>query len=262
MHLQHIGAAHKRRGGAPLGEIAHGDTVAALGEEVWSWSTAAGQARLRRRVDLFVQSLGLTQQAKSVLELGCGTGLYTEQIASYCKTLVAVDISETLLNQARTKLPADRVRFVRQNLEEIDPSQTGRGFQAVYGCSVLHHLDLDQTLPQLASLLAPGAELAFSEPNLLNPQVRLMFSGLEWAKRKWAVSDTEMAFYPWELRAAFERHGFEVRALFPFDFMHPAIPASLVPPAQAVDHLLERLPLLRFLGGSCFVHARLPLTPS
>jgi SAM-dependent methyltransferase len=262
MQPQRNGVARKRRGGAPLAEIAHGETVAALGEEVWCWSTAAGRTRLQRRVDLFVQSLRLHEQPKPVLELGCGTGLYTEQLAPHCKSLVSVDISETLLEQARLKVPSEHVRFVRQNLEDIDASQLGRGFEAVFGCSVLHHLDLDQTLPQLATLLAPGAQLAFSEPNLLNPQVRVMFSGLRWAKRKWAVSDTEMAFYPWELRSIFERHGFEVCALFPFDFMHPAIPARLVPLAESVDHLLERTPLLRFLAGSCFVHVRLPARPS
>lgn len=262
MQPQRNGASRKRRGGTPLGEIVHGDTVAALGEEVWSWSTPAGQNRLQRRVALFVESLDLHRQPKTVLELGCGTGLYTAQLAPYCKSLVSVDISETLLKQARLKVPSEHVRFVRQNLEDIDAAQTGRGFEAVFGCSVLHHLDLDQTLPQLAVLLAPGAQLAFSEPNLLNPQVRIMFSGLEWAKRKWAVSDTEMAFYPWELRSIFERHGFEVCALFPFDFMHPAIPAPFVPLAESVDHLLERTPLLRFLGGSYFVHARRPATPS
>lgn len=261
MPPQSNGATHKRRGGAPLGEIAHGDTLAELGE-VWSWTTAAGRARLQRRIELFVQSLGLRQQPKTVLELGCGTGVFTEQMAAYCKSLVAVDISEALLAQARLKVPSEHVRFARQNLEDIDPAQTGRGFEAVFGRSVLHHLDLDQTLPQLAALLAPGAQLAFSEPNLLNPQVRIMFSGLEWAKRKWAVSDTEMAFYPWELRSIFERHGFEVRALFPFDFMHPAIPARLVPLAESVDHLLERTPMLRFLGGSYFLHVRLRATPS
>jgi 2-polyprenyl-3-methyl-5-hydroxy-6-metoxy-1,4-benzoquinol methylase len=236
--------------------------VACLGEDVWNWSTAAGQARLRTRVNLFVGHLGLTQRPKAVLELGCGTGMYTVQIAPLCKSLLCADISEALLAQARAKIPSGAVRFVQQNLEDIDPTVLGGGFDAVFGSSVLHHLDLDQTLPQLKRLLAPGADLAFSEPNLLNPQVRVMFSGMQWAKRKWAVSDTEMAFYPWELRAIFQRHGFEVRALFPFDFMHPAIPAALVPFAQSVDGFLTHLPLVRFLGGSYFIHARVPVTPS
>jgi 2-polyprenyl-3-methyl-5-hydroxy-6-metoxy-1,4-benzoquinol methylase len=239
-------------------EVAHGDSIVDFGEEVWNWSSPAGRVRLSRRVALFVQSLGLGDTTKKVLELGCGTGLYTQQLAPSCGELVAVDISEALLKQARAKVPAKQVTFVRQNLEEIHSEEIGRGFQAVFGCSVLHHLDLDQTLPQLKGVLAPGAQLAFSEPNLLNPQVRLMFSRWQWARRKWATSDTEMAFYPWELRSIFRRHGFEVLKCFVFDFMHPAIPARLIPFAQSINRLLERTPVLRMFGGSCFIHARLP----
>jgi SAM-dependent methyltransferase len=249
----------RRRGGAPAVEIAHGDAIIGRGgEEVWNWSSPAGQARLAKRVRLFVRTLGLEGTRKRALELGCGTGLYTQRMAPYCGVLVATDISEALLREARRKVAQPAVTFVRQNLEAIEPDRVGRNFDAVFGCSVLHHLDLDQTLPQLKALLAPGARLAFSEPNLLNPQVRLMFSRFRWARRKWATSDTEMAFYPWELRALFTRHGFDVVEAFPFDFLHPAIPGRLLRLAQRVDHLLERPPLLRFLAGSCFLHARFP----
>jgi len=248
----------KRRGGMPAVEVAHGESIVSCGEEVWNWSSPAGRIRLSRRVALFVRSMGLAGAPKKVLELGCGTGLYTEQIASSCGELVAVDISEALLDQARAKVAAGHVTFVHQDLEDIDPEETGRGFQAVFGCSVLHHLDLDATLPQLKPILVPGAELTFSEPNLLNPQVRLMFSGFEWARRKWAVSATEMAFYPWELRSIFTRHGFEVVELFPFDFMHPAIPPKAIDVALRIERVLERTTLVRHLGGSYFVHARFP----
>ena len=128
----------------------------------------------------------------------------------------------------------------------------------MYGISILHHLALDRTLAQLPALLAPGADLVFSEPNLLNPQVRLMFSRLRWARRRWAVTDSEMAFYPWELREVFERHGFQVVRSFPFDFMHPAIPVALTPLARLVERGLERLPGVRALAGYCFIHARAP----
>lgn len=254
-----VGQPRKRRGGAPAAEIAHGEMIAgSVGEDVWNWTSPAGRVRLEKRVELFVEGLGLRAERKRVLELGCGTGLYTEQVLPYCREIVAIDISAALLNEARRKVPSGPVSFVCQNLEAIDPDQTGTGFQAVYGCSILHHLDLDATLPQLRRLLAPGAHLAFSEPNLLNPQVRLMFSRFEWARRKWATSDTEMAFYPSELRSSFAAHGYEVVELFTFDFMHPAIPARALAAARKLDRLLERAPLLRFLGGSCFIHARLP----
>jgi SAM-dependent methyltransferase len=238
--------------------VAHGLEIAEQGEEVWNWSSPAGRARMDRRVDLFTDSLGLDGARKRVLELGCGTGLYTERLAARCGSLVAVDISDALLTRARARVTVPHVRFLVQDLEAIQPEQLGGPFDAVYGCSVLHHLDLDVTLPQLRAILAPGAQMAFSEPNLLNPQVQLMFSRFAWARRRWATSDTEMAFYPWELRRIFVRHGFQVAQLFPFDFMHPAVPAASVPWARAADQFLERMPLVRSLGGSCFVHVRVP----
>jgi 2-polyprenyl-3-methyl-5-hydroxy-6-metoxy-1,4-benzoquinol methylase len=255
--LRHDEPRRKRRGGAPAVEIAHGDTIAAtVGEDVWNWTSPAGRLRMDKRIDLFVTSLALAARRKRVLELGCGTGLYTERVLPHCGELVATDISEALLREARLKVPGEHVSFVRQNLEQIESTAVGRDFDAVFGCSVLHHLDLDATLPQLRPLLAPGADLAFSEPNLLNPQVRLMFSRFRWARRKWATSDTEMAFYPWELRAIFERHGFTVMRLVTFDFMHPAVPPALLPVARRLDRLFERTPLLRLLAGSCFIHVR------
>jgi 2-polyprenyl-3-methyl-5-hydroxy-6-metoxy-1,4-benzoquinol methylase len=237
-------------------EVAHGETIVDAGEEVWNWSSPAGKLRLSRRVELFAASTGLGLSKKKVLELGCGTGLYTQQLAPLCGELVAVDISQTLLAEARAKVPSPHVTFVRQNLEDIQPRELGSGFEAVFGCSVLHHLDLEQTLPQLKTILAPGADLAFSEPNLLNPQVRLMFSRLKWARKKWATSDTEMAFYPWELRSIFTRHGFDLAELYPFDFMHPAIPAGAIDFARRVEHTLENNPLTRHFAGSYFIHAR------
>jgi SAM-dependent methyltransferase len=255
--LRHDETRRKRRGGAPDVEIAHGEDIAAsAGEDVWNWTSPAGRVRMEKRIDLFVSSLGLAARRKRVLELGCGTGLYTERMLPHCGELVAADISEALLREARSKVANGPVSFVRQNLESIEPAAIGGDFDAVFGCSVLHHLDLDTTLPQLRRLLAPGAELAFSEPNLLNPQVQLMFSRFRWARRKWATSDTEMAFYPWELRSIFERNGFTVVSLRPFDFMHPAIPAGLLPLARRLGDLFEHAPLVRFLAGSYFVHAR------
>ena len=248
----------KRRGGAPSVEIDHAHTIADRGEEVWSWSSPAGIGRRARRVDLFVRSLELTARPKKVLELGCGTGLFTGELAPSCGTLVATDISDLLLTRARTRVPSEHVRFVQQNLEAVDAAEIGGDFDAVFGCSILHHLDLDRALPGLKAVLAPGADLAFSEPNLLNPQVQLMFSRLSWARRRWATSDTEMAFYPWELREIFRRHGFEVVDAFPFDFLHPAIPDRAVSLAQSIGRALERTPLVRWLGGSCFIHVRLP----
>ena len=56
-------------------------------------------ARTLGRRDLpFWRTVAL-QVGGPVLELGCGTGLYTEQMAPFCGELVATDISEALLRE-------------------------------------------------------------------------------------------------------------------------------------------------------------------
>jgi len=253
----------RRRGGDAAGEIAHGHTIASGdGEDVWCWTSPAGRRRLERRVALFAAALGLDAGPKRVLELGCGTGLYSAEMAPRCGQLVAADISEPLLKQARARVTASHVSFVQENLEHPRAATLGGPFDAAYGCSVLHHLNLVESLRGLRALLAPGASVAFSEPNLVNPQVRVMFSGYAWARKRWSVSKTEMAFTQGELAECFRRAGYEVVTLFPFDFMHPAIPEPLLPAAERVEAAVERVPGLRALAGSLFVHARVPLTPS
>jgi SAM-dependent methyltransferase len=252
----------KRRGGVPCDEIAHGQVIAAMGEEVWNWSSPAGRARLALRIERFSRVLGTAPGAKRVLELGCGTGLYTERMVPHCRELVAIDISDVLLDRARARVRDQRVQFVRQDLERIDLAHAAAPFDAAFGNSVLHHLDLDEALPRLHRLLAAGAHVAFSEPNLFNPQVRLMFSGWQWAKRKWSVSDSEMAFYPSELLSAFTRTGFDVLEIAPFDFVHPATPARAIPVANTLGRWFERIPIVKMLAGSLFIHARVPIRPS
>src|SRR4029434_9789677 len=46
-----------------------------------------------------------------------------------------------------------------------------RSMDAVFGFSVLHHVDLEPTLAEMRRVLRPGGMIWFSEPNMLNPQV-------------------------------------------------------------------------------------------
>jgi len=171
-------------------EIEHSRRVAARCPEMtWGWETPAGRIRARRRADLIAASVGLRADM-CVLEIGCGTGLFTAMIAQTGAALMAIDISEELLvEKAKARgLPEDRVRFLRGRFENHDP---GGPFDAVIGSSVLHHLDIGVALARIHALLTPGGAMCFAEPNMLNPQVCL-----ERFCRRWFpyVSPQETAF--------------------------------------------------------------------
>lgn len=240
-------------------EIEHGKRLAEGGaESMWGWGTPAGQLRAKRRGALIAQGAGLAPGV-TALEIGCGTGNFTEMFVATGARIVAVDISADLLELAAKRgLPADRVSFLERQFEAIafdDPEiarwATG-GFDAVIGSSVLHHLDLDRALVAIARLLKPGGRLSFAEPNLLNPQVL--------AERKLRrffpyVSDDEWAIVRWKMRADLERTGYEQVRIDPFDWLHPATPPPLIPLVAGLGRVVEHLPGLREFAGSVFIRA-------
>ena len=234
-------------------ERLQGQLIASGKEDVWGWSGRAGGIRAARRAQFLVEAAGLAPGVRC-LELGCGTGEFTERLlASGCE-LTAVDLSEATAELARERV-GDRARIVVGNVEPGEGLE-GLEVDATVGVSVLHHVDLDATFAHTFPLLRSGGRFAFSEPNMANPQV--------WAERNIGavrrlrhVTPHETAFHADELRRRFEDAGLAVDVCEPFEFLHPSTPSWLVPAALSLERGFERTPL-RGIAGSLRVAGRKP----
>jgi hypothetical protein len=72
--------------------------------------------------------------------------------------------------------------------------------------------------------------------------------------RKWAgASPDETAFVRFQLERSMKRIGFVDVNIWPHEFLHPAIPEALIPPVEKLTSLLEKLPLVREIGGSLLI---------
>jgi len=229
-------------------EIAHGRRLATGDtERIWGWGTPAGRLRAMRRAELIARGAGLGPDVRA-LEIGCGTGLFTEMFAQTGADLLALDISGELLERARARHTAgDKVRFLEGRVED---SAVGGPFDAVIGSSVLHHLDVHIALTRMYALLTVGGRLCLAEPNMLNPQVFL-----ERRFRRWLsyVSPDETAFVRWRLQSLLAVIGFTQISITPFDWLHPATPCPLIPFVQRVGRWLEQLPGVREVAGSLLI---------
>jgi SAM-dependent methyltransferase len=236
-------------------EIEFHRSIADHAEQVWNWDTAAGRQRAGRRARLFVEH-GRLGPGRLALELGCGTGLFLDQVAACGATLRALDLSTHLLARARARVAArPNVALQCGNAEQMPyPAET---FDAVYGSSVLHHLDLDRALAEAFRVLKAGGRLVFAEPNILNPQCALMFK-VDATKRFFGVSPDEMAFSRFRAVRALRAAGFGEASATPFDFLHPSTPAALVSAVARAGEAAERVPLLREIAGSLLVRAVKP----
>lgn len=104
--------------------------------------------------------------ARSIIDLGCGTGLLTRSLATPGRTVVGVDPSATMLDYARRQPGADSVRWIHGDASAIAPA--GTADLAICTGNAIMHLgpeDLSSALTALAGALRPGGTLSFESRN-------------------------------------------------------------------------------------------------
>jgi SAM-dependent methyltransferase len=231
-------------------EIEHGRFLAEHGAgEIWNWEGPAGKQRWSRRVKMLSNHI---RSGMTVLELGCGTGYFTKELARCGADIVAVDVSPELLEIARADCPAKNVRYEIQNACAL--TYRGAVFDSVVGSSVLHHLEIREALREIYRVLKSGGTIYFTEPNMLNPQIAIQ-KNVSWVKRKLGDSPDETAFFRWPLQRLLERTGFRDVRIDPFDFLHPKTPRLLVSRLNALGRFLENMPMISEFAGSFYIRA-------
>jgi 2-polyprenyl-3-methyl-5-hydroxy-6-metoxy-1,4-benzoquinol methylase len=236
-------------------EIAHGKKLLNSGaENIWGWGSPAGQRRANRRAQWIIKAAGLGPGIRA-LEIGCGTGIFTEYFSNTGVELLAVDISEDLLNVVRNRKLSPSVKLLCTAFENLPAEQQ---FDAIVGSSILHHLEIQSELTRIYELLKPGGVIAFGEPNMLNPQVMLQ-KNIPWIKERLGDSPNETAFFSWQLRAILSKVGFEDISIIHLDWLHPLTPEKFLTVTQKMGELLEKIPFVNQISGSLYIRAKKPL---
>lgn len=128
--------------------------------------------------------LGGSLEGKIILDLGCGYGYHTINLAKKGAIVFAIDLSPGMV-QATVKAVGqsgldNRVRVLEMNAEELGfPDET---FDAVFGHSILHHTNLKLTRAQVYRVLKQGGRGVFLEPLGHNPLLNLFRRLTPWSR--------------------------------------------------------------------------------
>lgn len=231
-------------------EIKHGVFLVENGAgEIWNWESPAGKLRWERRVKMLTKHI---KPEDKVLELGCGTGYFTREIIKTGASVVAIDISPDLLAVAKKNINNSNISFCEENAYQMTFSE--EYFDSVIGSSVLHHLDVEKAVSEIYRVLKPNGFIAFTEPNMMNPQIALQ-KNIPWLKRKLGDSPDETAFFRWQIIRLLKKYNFRQIEVIPFDFLHPAIPSRLINPISAMGYFIEKIPFIKEIAGSIYINA-------
>jgi trans-aconitate methyltransferase len=150
-----------------------------------------------------------------ILDLGCGTGHLTEQIAASGAKVVGVDRSPDMIQQAREKYPA--LQFEVMDAREIVFAEP---FDAVFSNATLHWIkEPEKAIAGIAKVLRPGGRFVAEFGGKGNVAGLLAATQRAWRKLGLPGPAPDPWYYPSiaEYSGLLEQHGLEVTYATLFD---------------------------------------------
>jgi len=161
-----------------------------------------------------VVDLLAAKSGERILDLGCGTGALTAEIAACGAHVIGVDRSAEMIEEARKKFPA--IQFEVCDARALPFSKE---FDAVFSNAALHWIpEAERVIQGVARALKPGGRLVAEFGGKGN--VQHVVAAIETALAECGISSdgTNPWYYPSvaEYASLLEKHGLEVReaALF------------------------------------------------
>jgi dolichol-phosphate mannosyltransferase len=220
-------------------------------EAYWLRYPGTSPFKLRRRA-LTVRHCLHVLPGEKILELGAGSGLWTEHLTDILRgenQITAAVFNHGLAETALARrLP--NAEFVKINDLATDLKEGS--FDYVVGTIILCHDLYPQTLAAIYKLLKPGGQMLFFEANYWNPQVLL--KNIIKPLGRWcgdARCHVGMSKYGLMKKASHE--GFTKIEIIPYDIIHTRLPYSLIPLIQSASFVLEQTPLIRDLSGTLYI---------
>ena len=193
-------------------------------EEWWSENSHCAllhsmiPARLAYLCNLFAEHFGIDLSLVTVLDVGCGGGLFTEEVARLGCKVTGVDISPRSIEIAQQHAEQMGLTITyRVAAGERLPFQED-AFDLVYCCDVLEHVDdIDSVIAESARVLKSGGVYMYDTINrtwLSKLLVIKLLQDWEWARViPQDLHDWKKFVKPKELQHILTLHGLEPREI-------------------------------------------------
>ena len=131
-------------------------------EKAKTWDADAMITKLSSAVGASILEHSQLNEQMNVIDFGAGTGLISSHVAPRVNKIIAVDISEAMLDKlvAKSELQG-KVEAVCQNI--LDKPLTDK-FDLIMSAMALHHVeDTSKLMQTFADHLKPGAQIALAD---------------------------------------------------------------------------------------------------
>lgn len=222
-----------------------------------------GERAYHRLLSRFAEMI-VSKPGDSCIDLGCGSGAFTERLDVFGLRLSGMDISSCLIESARSR--GSRISYLVGDIMSTDLPD--RAFDIVVYSGVLHHFSsADERMAVLregSRLLKPGGKMFSYDPYAFSPSMFLyrdprspLYSSLGKTENEILISGSQM-------RAELAASGFEKIRMLPtggmtFRYVEGPFARRLLPLYNLYEWFLQATRLERFWGTFLVCAARTPL---
>lgn len=129
-------------------------------EQIYEWRDPHRQEEQDRLGEELKQAF----RGRNVLDIGCGTGYWTERVSETAERIMGIDINEAVLEIAGSKTYGCPTEFRQIDAYIMDfPPDTFTGALASFWLSHVHREDVDGWIEHMHSVLAPGARVFIAD---------------------------------------------------------------------------------------------------
>ncbi len=176
-----------------------------------------------------------------MLEIGCGTGKYTEIMNKRAKKVIGMDISDNMLDMARKRVPG--VEFIQGDCEKLDMFEDGQ-FDIVYGVNAFSYFpNKEEALKSIHRVLKKDGIFMLIDVNGPNPVYLIAYMIGRMDIDDWYSylrKNTLKYLVP-----MLENGGFEIKHKDIINWIPNALPKSIVLSAIPFDFVLSRIPFIK-----------------
>jgi len=212
-------------------------------------------AASNHKITDLVATLSNVGRGDLVLDIGCGSGVFTDILGAKGCESVGLDLSRRLIEVGRRRFPS--VRFVVGDGEQLPfPSESLDGALL---SGVVHHLpDPRQCAQEVFRVLKPGRSFVAFDPNRRNPFMWLYRDKSSPFYSSVGVTENERPVLAEEAAAAFRDAGFQVASQYLSGLSYRYVASStarwVLPAYNFIDDIMFRPRFMKLCRAFVFTY--------